>query len=134
MQRWQEYSRDPNSPELMKRRSKVLRDARAGRLVEDRGRYLCDLVAGKSVLDVGIIEHTRQACESPNWLHRRLCGSASRCLGVDILATEVDHLRTKGFEVTCADITAKPLPELFDVIIAGEELENNKLNGACMGS
>jgi len=134
MQRWQEYSRDPNSPELMKRRSKVLRDARAGRLVEDRGRYLCDLVAGKSVLDVGIIEHTRQACESPNWLHRRLCSSASRCLGVDILATEVDHLRTKGFEVICADITAKPLPELFDVIIAGEVLEHIELPGAFMGN
>src|SRR5438105_15414274 len=106
MQRWQEYSRDPNSPELMKRRSKVLRDARAGRLVEDRGRYLCDLVAGKSVLDVGIIEHTRQACESPNWLHRRLFGSGSRLLGVGLLATACDHLRTKGFEARCAEFTA----------------------------
>src|SRR5438046_5463688 len=99
MQRWQEYSRDPNCPELMKRRSKVLRDARAGRLVEDRGRYLCDLVAGKSVLDVGIIEHTRQACESLYWLHRRVFTSASRCLGVAILRSGVRHLPTKGLEV-----------------------------------
>src|SRR5437773_12439065 len=107
MQRWQEYSRDPNSPELMKRRSKVLRDGRAGRLVEDRGRYLCDLVAGKSVLDVGIIEHTGQGCESTNLVHRRLCGSASRCFGVDILAPEGDYLRANGLAGICCGISGQ---------------------------
>jgi 2-polyprenyl-3-methyl-5-hydroxy-6-metoxy-1,4-benzoquinol methylase len=134
MQRWQEYSRDPNAPELMKQRGDVLRRARTDRLIDDRGRYLCDLVAGKSVLDVGIVEHTREACESPDWLHRRLCSSASRCLGVDILAAEIDHLRNKGFDVVCADITAKPLPEMFDVIIAGEVLEHIELPGAFMSN
>jgi 2-polyprenyl-3-methyl-5-hydroxy-6-metoxy-1,4-benzoquinol methylase len=134
MQRWQEYSRDPNAPDLMKRRSKALRDARVGELVDDRGRYVCDLVAGKSVLDVGVVEHTREACESSGWLHRRLRSSASRCLGVDILADEIDHLREKGFDVICADITAKPLPEIFDVIVAGEVLEHIEVPGAFMSN
>jgi hypothetical protein len=108
----------------MERRGEALRETRAGKLVFDRAGYLCNLVAGKSVLYVGIVEHTREACEISNWLHRHLCGSASRCLVVDILATEIDHLRAKGFDVVCADITAKPLPEKFDVIIAGEVLEH----------
>src|SRR5204862_7200163 len=113
MQRWQEYSRDPNSPELMKRRSKVLRDARAGRLVEDRGRYLCDLVAGKSVLDFGIIGHTRQAGGWLYWLHPRLGRLASRCLGGDFLCTEADDLRARGVWVTAGGITDKPVAVLF---------------------
>lgn len=132
MQRWHEYSRDPNAPEVMERRGKVLREARARKLVYDRAGYLCNLVAGKSVLDIGIVEHTREACESSNWLHRHLCGSASRCLGVDILATEIDRLRAEGFDVVCADITVKPLPEKFDVIIAGEVLEHIESPGQFM--
>jgi hypothetical protein len=68
MQRWHEYSHDPNAPEVMERRRKVLREARAGKLVFDRAGYLCNLVAEKSVLDIGIVEHTREACESSYWL------------------------------------------------------------------
>jgi len=62
----------------MQRRGKVLREARARKLVYDRAGYLCGLAAGKSVLDIGVVEHAREASESSHWLHRHLCGSASR--------------------------------------------------------
>jgi hypothetical protein len=84
MHRWQEYSRDPNAPDVIQRRGQALRQAQAGKLVFDRAGYLCGLAAGKSVPDIGVVEHTREASESSHWLHRHLCGSASRCLGIAV--------------------------------------------------
>jgi hypothetical protein len=86
----------------MEWRGKVLREARAGKLVFDRAGYLCNLVVGKSVLDVGIVEHTREACESFNWLHRHLCGSASRWSLESLQAVGIPDRKLKliplGFE------------------------------------
>src|SRR5262249_53070631 len=98
MHRWYEYSKDPNAPELMRRRRMALAKARAARLVNDRVAYLCQLVAGKSILDIGVVEHTREAVESPQWLHGNLKRHAAQCLGVDVLEKEVRYLQTKGYK------------------------------------
>jgi SAM-dependent methyltransferase len=134
MKRWQDYSRDPNTPEIYALRQEAVGRARSPSLVKDRVRYLSALVEGKSVLDIGVVEHTTGAADSPEWLHGNLRKHASRCLGVDVLAPEVASLRERGFNVVCADITQKPLEERFDVIIGGEVLEHLDLPGKFMES
>jgi 2-polyprenyl-3-methyl-5-hydroxy-6-metoxy-1,4-benzoquinol methylase len=132
MRRWYDYSNDPNAPELMTQRRAALAEARTGRLINDRLNYLCQLVAGKSVLDIGVVEHTREAIESPDWLHENLRRHAARCVGVDVLEEEVAYLKAKGYEVVCGDITKAPIPAKFDVIIAGEVLEHLDAPGMFM--
>ena len=63
---------DPNDPRVMDLRRDAISKARAELPVTNRISYLCDLVRGKSVLDVGVVEHTREAVNSPGWLHGHL--------------------------------------------------------------
>jgi SAM-dependent methyltransferase len=124
IQRWDLISSNPNAPEVMDQRRAVIRKARSRSLVYDRIAFLSQLVSGKSILDVGVVEHTQEASKSPNWLHGHLRRHAERCLGVDVLEAEIDHLKERGYDVMCADITIAPLPLTFDVIVGGEILEH----------
>src|SRR5467141_2386104 len=108
MRRWHDISSDPNDPKVMDFRRDARSKARTGRLIVDRVAYLCELVAGKSVLDIGVVEHTRDAATSRDWLHGHLKRHAARCLGVDVLEEEVKYLRAQGYEVILADITQSP--------------------------
>jgi 2-polyprenyl-3-methyl-5-hydroxy-6-metoxy-1,4-benzoquinol methylase len=132
MQSWHDISSDPNDPKVMEFRREVISKARTERLIADRVAYLCGLVRGKSVLDIGVVEHTRDATLSASWLHGHLKRHASRCLGVDVLEGEVKYLKEQGYEVILADITQAPLPEKFDVIIGGEVLEHLDAPGMFM--
>ncbi len=122
--RWQDISSDPNSRAVMEWRRQALAHTRARTLIPDRVEYLCQLAAGKRVLDIGVVEHTVAATREPSWLHERLCRASRACLGVDILSAECDHLRERGYNVLCADITREALPETFDLIVCGETLEH----------
>ncbi|MCP6759261.1 MAG: methyltransferase domain-containing protein [Fischerella sp. CENA71] len=124
MKHWYEISKDPNSPKVLQARQSDLVAGRNQTLINDRVNYLCELARGKDVLDVGIVEHTREAVHRPEWLHKCLCDVANSCLGIDILEDEINYLRSLGFNVICADITNKPLDQKFDVIICGEVLEH----------
>ena len=108
----------------MEWRRRALSRARVPTLISDRIDYLCHMAAGKRVLDVGIVEHTAAATRGPQWLHERLCRAAKACLGIDILADELDQLRERGYNVVCADITREPLSGTFDLIVCGEILEH----------
>jgi SAM-dependent methyltransferase len=132
MRRWQELSRDPNDPGVMGARRDAIAKARADGLVFDRVAYLCRLVAGRSVLDIGVVEHTREAMESPLWLHGHLKRCAAYCLGVDVMEAEIKHLNERGYNVMLADVTQAPLGEKFDVIIGGEVLEHLDAPGKFM--
>lgn len=134
MERWQQYSLDPNDEKLLALRREAVRNVRTNRLISDRVAYLCGLVKDKSVLDIGVVEHTSEAADSPGWLHGNLKRYAGSCLGVDVLEKEVAQLRERGFNVICADVTQDPLPQKFDVIIAGEVLEHLDAPGMFMTS
>jgi 2-polyprenyl-3-methyl-5-hydroxy-6-metoxy-1,4-benzoquinol methylase len=124
MQRWRDLSSDPNDPKLMELRRIAISKARTDNSIADRVTYLCELVRGKSVLDIGVVEHTRDAANSRDWLHGHLKRHAARCLGVDVLEVEVGYLREQGYDVILADITQSPLSKKFDIIIGGEVLEH----------
>jgi SAM-dependent methyltransferase len=132
MQRWREVSLDPNDPKVIESRRAAISKARTEHRVVDRISYICNLVRGKSVLDIGAVEHTRDAASSQDWLHGHLKRHASRCLGVDVLEKEVKYLRSQGYDVILADITQSPVPEIFDVIIGGEVLEHLDAPGVFM--
>lgn len=132
MRRWAQISSDPNDPETMGVRRNAIEKARRQELLFDRVVYLCNLVAGKSVLDVGIVEHTRAAIESPQWLHGHLKRVAASCVGVDVIESEVMYLSERGYNVVLADITRAPLGQKFDLIIAGEVLEHLDAPGMFM--
>jgi SAM-dependent methyltransferase len=132
MLRWNELSPNPNDPRVMEIRRGAIAKARSNELVLDRVAYLCGLAAGKSVLDIGVVEHTREATESPNWLHGHLSRCAASCLGVDVIEAEVNYLNERGYHVIVADITQAPLYEKFDVIIGGEVLEHLDAPGRFM--
>jgi len=92
----------------------------------DREKTIVELCRGKSVLDLGCVRHDASFCVSdPLWLHRLIRGAASRTVGVDYLAAEVEKLHAKGFEVVCGDVTKTlPISENFDVIVAGDLIEH----------
>jgi 2-polyprenyl-3-methyl-5-hydroxy-6-metoxy-1,4-benzoquinol methylase len=92
--------------------------------VEDRRAYLVSVVKGRKVLDIGCVGHRVDLAEDGEHLHTLLRGSAGSILGVDILPKEIELLRSRGFNVICQDITAQPLNEKFEVIIAGEVIEH----------
>jgi 2-polyprenyl-3-methyl-5-hydroxy-6-metoxy-1,4-benzoquinol methylase len=132
MKRWHTYSKDPNAPEVLSLRQVAVAHARTGQLTENRADFLCGLAAGKSILDIGVVEHTSSATESPDWLHGKLKRSAARCMGVDVLESEVENLRQRGYNVEFADVTREPLAMTFELIIAGEVLEHLDAPGPFM--
>jgi 2-polyprenyl-3-methyl-5-hydroxy-6-metoxy-1,4-benzoquinol methylase len=124
LKQWHGQEGDPNVGTLRTERVDVLRAARRADYLNDRAEYLCSLARGKKVLDCGMVEHTLGATTSPGWLHRKICDSARECLGVDILAEEIEALRKAGFNVRTLDVTREALPETFDLIIACEIIEH----------
>ncbi len=53
--------------------------------IVERVSFLCDQVAGKTVLHVGCADYplTMQRMNDSSFLHRRLCGVSSYCVGLD---------------------------------------------------
>ena len=132
MQRWLDLSLDPNDRVCWKVAELPYRRLGQRSRLATVCRIFCDLARGKSVLDIGVVEHTRDAATSMDWLHGHLKRHASRCLGVDLLEEEVKYLRAQGYEIIVADITQSPLPEKFDVIIGDEVLEHLDAPGMFM--
>lgn len=134
MQRWTQISSDPNSPTVSRARKDALLAIRSRSLIEDRTSHLSAAVSKRKLLDVGVVAHTQEAIEHPEWLHGHLRKSAGACLGVDILPDSVSFLQSKGFNVLLADLTLGPLEQKFDVIVAGEVMEHLGNPGAFMKS
>ena len=124
MKSWSEISADPNSPEVLTHRKSELAKARNLKLIADRVAYICDVVRAKDVLDIGVVEHFRNSSTVDTWLHKHVKTAAASCLGIDILASEVDSLRQRGFDVIVHDITKAPLDRQFEIIVVGDVIEH----------
>jgi 2-polyprenyl-3-methyl-5-hydroxy-6-metoxy-1,4-benzoquinol methylase len=134
MKRWHNVTSDPISIEALQFRKKDLTKARSDQLISNRIEYFCSLARDKDILDVGVVEHTRDAVHSPQWLHKNISKVAKSCLGVDILEDEVKYLQSLGYDIICADITKAPLPQTFDVITCGDVLEHVESPGVFLAS
>lgn len=131
---WKSISRDPNAPEVLAARRRILASARKPILIEDRCRYIAQQASGKKVLDVGVVEHFAEASRRDEWLHEHVRRAAGSCLGVDILEDGVRNLRERGYNVVCADIARAPLNDIFDLIVMGDVIEHVGNPGALMGN
>lgn len=120
---WMEISRDPNSPQVLRWRQKQLDQVRHPP-ISRRLDHLKQLAKGRVVLDVGVVEHYAENQRSQRWLHRHLVEVAARCRGVDILADDVEILRSQGYDVEVHDLTVAPMDERFELIVMGEIVEH----------
>jgi 2-polyprenyl-3-methyl-5-hydroxy-6-metoxy-1,4-benzoquinol methylase len=120
---WREVTNDPNSEVSRDLRRRAIAGAWR-KPVEDRRVYLEDLARGKRVLDVGCVGHSVDFYEPENWVHGRIAAAAAECLGVDILADEIEKVRGRGYNVMLRDVTAEPLDRKFELITCGELIEH----------
>lgn len=114
---------DPNAEVVLEARREHLARTRA-HPVNDRSLYLAELAAGLRVLDVGVVDHSSDRFDSPEWLHRVISRAADYCLGVDILPREVAELQARGFNVRVCDLTQEEPDERFDLVLCGEVIEH----------
>lgn len=77
---------------------------------------------GKTVLDVGCIGQDRNFM-ADNWLHNKIKRIASRADGVDILLSEIDELKKKGYSMYSID-ELKALNTKYDVVLMADVIEH----------
>ena len=86
--------------------------------------FLSKAVEGKTVLDVGCVDHSAKLESADTWLHKHLCGSAARVVGLDYNQAEVDELNRRGYHMICGDAMTVDVGERFDIVVAGEIIEH----------
>ena len=127
MAEWSTISDDPNDPAVLRARQAEI-DAARHPQIPDRVPFILDRVRGKRVLDIGCVQHTVEAEEADNWLHRHVVNAATSCVGVDIHSDGVLALQAKGYDVVDHDLLSGPGPLAergpFDVIVCGELIEH----------
>jgi SAM-dependent methyltransferase len=125
--RWSDLTSDPNNPVAVAHRARVLQAAWRPP-IGDRATFIETRCRERVVLDVGCVAHDVQRMSSPSWLHGRIAAVARRCIGVDVLASGVEEMRERGYQVVLHDLTTGPGPIAalgpFDVIVAGELIEH----------
>src|SRR4030095_5662242 len=58
------------------------------------------------------------------WLHKHLCRTAQRVVGLDYNQEGAAELNRRGYNVVCGDAMTLDLGERFDVVTAGEIVEH----------
>ena len=120
---WKERAKDPCFPHLREDRKRFLKGIHKSAHL-DRMSFLVEAVRGKRVLDIGCVENDADHHTREEWLHNHIVKASAECLGLDILESEVDSLKTKGYNVRYHDITQSPVEGTFDVAVCGEIVEH----------
>ncbi len=122
---WTEFSDDPNDAGAKAAVSTWLPTARKIHPDTNVLDFILPRVKDKRVLDIGIVEHSANYIDRPNWRHGRIAKAAKHCLGIDILAPLLCELSQRGFNVRCVDATSDiDLGERFETIFIGDVIEH----------
>ena len=82
-------------------------------------------IAGKTVLDIGLVEHTRELIDREGWKHRKFRNAAKRIVGCDVLPEEVEYLQQLGYDVRLVDGTSDAdIGERFETVFVGDVIEH----------
>jgi 2-polyprenyl-3-methyl-5-hydroxy-6-metoxy-1,4-benzoquinol methylase len=100
--------------------------------IRDRFEIIEPYVRGDCrVMDLGCVDarHARHNSTTrieykANLLHKRIAEVNPRVLGVDIDREGISVLKSKGFNVTVADVQTMDLDRQFDTVVAGEIIEH----------
>jgi 2-polyprenyl-3-methyl-5-hydroxy-6-metoxy-1,4-benzoquinol methylase len=94
--------------------------------VLDKGDLIAELSRGRRVLDLGCVNHRleREGAGPGAWLHERIRAQAAEVVGLDILESAVEVLRSRGYRAVAADAQDFDLGETFDVVVAGDLVEH----------
>jgi 2-polyprenyl-3-methyl-5-hydroxy-6-metoxy-1,4-benzoquinol methylase len=121
---WKSIHENPNAPEVQRFLRQTLEQRKKGR-VENGSEFLQRFVKGASVLDVGVVQHDISQADRPHWKHGKIRSWSRRCVGVDILSSQVEELNRRGFDVRCVDATSDlDLGERFERVVLGDVLEH----------
>lgn len=127
---WTKFSDDPNFKEAKAAVRAWLPTARQIHNDIDLLSFIEGLVSDQDVLDIGIVSHSARYFDLDNWRHGRIAKHARSCLGLDILESLVDELKSRGFNVACVDATSKiDLGTRYDVVFIGDVVEH--VNNPC---
>jgi 2-polyprenyl-3-methyl-5-hydroxy-6-metoxy-1,4-benzoquinol methylase len=120
---WKNKSKYPDAIDSRIAMKRILEKIMKGASL-DRIKYIKDVVKGRRTLDIGCVQHDASRQTKAEWLHDHIVNSASFCLGLDILESDIQSLRSKGYNVLCHDLTIAPVKEKFEVIVCGEIVEH----------
>ena len=121
---WREISKNPVAPNVSTHVKSQLEDRYRGPIF-DLDQFWSSIMRDKSVLDIGIVEHSKDFMERDGWRHKIFKGHASSIVGVDILVEEVEYLRQQGYNAHVCDATSdKDLGMRFECIYAGDVIEH----------
>ena len=88
-------------------------------IYKSRNAVLRSLCTEKEIIHIGCVDHNIETITAKlrkgKWLHKILCDTAKRCLGVDILEEGIRYIREDlNFEdVVAVDITSGAIPEVI---------------------
>lgn len=121
---WTSLTKNPVSLEAQSLVRRQLSDRYKGS-VYNLPAFWEQVISEKSLLDIGVVEHSLEFSVRQGWRHGHFARLASRIVGIDILAEEVDQLRCRGYDVRVCDATSDDdLDERFDVIYIGDVIEH----------
>lgn len=121
---WSEIDKNPISEEACAHVKAELAKSYRGKIL-DLDAFWATIMLDKSVLDIGVVEHSRDFIERDGWRHKIFKEHASNIVGVDILEDEVQYLRERGYDVRVCDATSEvDLGARFDTVYAGDVIEH----------
>lgn len=121
---WREIGQNPIAPSVHAHVKSQLEACYRGP-IHDLGPFWESIMKDQTVLDVGVVEHSREFMERDGWRHKIFKDYASSIVGLDILEEEVEHLRKCGYDVQVCDATSDTdLGKRFETIYVGDVIEH----------
>ncbi len=100
-------------------------------LTDSKFARILQLCEGKEVLDCGCLGgRLDDVSEMHTTSHYQIAKVSKLCVGVDIVAEEVERRRAIGYDIRVADVETMKLGKTFDIVVAADLIEHLSNPGA----